>query len=48
MCPGKPVNRGLQESMGDTEGGKGEIADGRRGLVGERWDRGREREVKQG
>lgn len=34
MCPGKPVNCGLQESKGDTVGGKGEIEDGRRGLVG--------------
>ncbi len=45
MCPGKPVNCGLQESMGDTEGGKGEMADERRGLIGER-DGSKERKGK--
>lgn len=44
MCPGKPVNCGLQESKGDTEGGKGEMSDGRRELVVERCEEGQTRE----
>lgn len=43
MCPGKrgkPVNCRLQDSKGDTVGGKGEMAEEKRGLVGERFEVG--------
>lgn len=40
MCPGKPVNYGLQGSKGDTEGAKGEMAEGKREPVGESYEHG--------
>ncbi len=44
MCPGKPVNCRLRESKGDTEGGKGDMAEEWKDWLDRdlRRDRGRE------